>query len=95
MIMKRLIYLCIVTFAITAPTTAISRTLFPDISEKESEIVITLLCNDEGLSREEILAKIDRKVDRSTSFDQRQELASMAMSGRQMPSEDKAKLCED
>ena len=91
--MKKIISLTIASFVVLFPNIALSEDFLSGYADDESELIISLICKDKGFSREEMLEKLNNEADDSISDERLEEMANVAMSGKQMPRPEKNKLC--
>ncbi len=103
--MKKLIYVSLASLAIFAPSIALSqppssKVNYSDISgqagliDEESAVVMSLFCDDEYSSLDEIKDELDGIAGGELSAERLTELASFVMSGQQMRSKKKDRLCD-
>ena len=93
--MKRLIYLCIATLAITTPTTAFASKDLLQLSAEEFELVYDVICEaTTDLKEEEVLSELDDVADQDISYAKLEEISSAAVAAQKnMTSDQRVKLC--
>ena len=96
--MNKLISFSFASLAILVLNIASSQPVFASFSRHESELIselkISLICNNENLSWEEMLKKLDDKADTSISYERLEKIANVAMESTQIPEENKAAFCQ-
>lgn len=92
--MKKTILFFVAFLAIVTPKIALSQEEAFNFSEEESALISPYICSDHNLSLDEIEAELTSQVGSSLSSEKIRELASFAMSGKQMPEEMKNLICE-